>query len=70
MQIGVVGGILSMINVAGGMLPDRCERGTQTGWHFPTVSSHIFTEVDSKKLTQELCSQMQALVSMHRYMPE
>jgi hypothetical protein len=45
-----MGGVLKMINIAGNLVPDMVERGTQTDWHFPTMSSHIFTEVDGEAL--------------------
>ena len=57
-QIKSMGGVLKMINIAGGMVGEKVERGTQTGWHFPTVSSHIFTEVKGEEIQKNICSKM------------
>jgi hypothetical protein len=45
-QCNAIGEILERINIAGNMVPDRIERGTQTSWHIPSVNSHIFTDID------------------------
>jgi hypothetical protein len=69
-QINSMGGVLKMINVAGNMVPDRVERGTQSDWHFPIISSHIFTEIDGETIHRCLTSNMQQLVYVSKYMPD
>ena len=51
-QADTIGNMLEMINVAGNMVPDMIERGTQTQWHIPSVSAHIFTDINGDQLVK------------------
>ena len=68
-QHDTVNGILSMINTAGGMIPDSCSASTQTDIHIPIIKPHIFTEVSGTELFDNVTSNLQKLAALNKYLP-